>query len=194
MPRLGCIASQPTIAWGSHLCTFYRSPADLLRLVTAYVQAGLEDGEACLWVLPPATSPLEAISTLQANIPHIHESLSTQQLELIPCYEWYVSAGTLETEKILAAWSQKVAQATSRFAGLRVTGDTSWLQSKAQRDDFIAYERQVTKAAQQTQIIALCTYPAADWNPDEMLSVMQCHGSVLLPNRHGWKTVEVCGV
>ena len=193
MPRLGSADLTP-LPWGSHLCTFYRSAKELQQLVSSYLRAGLEDQECCLWVLPPSLSPSDAVNVLQREIPHIRDYLQTGQLELIPCHEWYLPNGTMETERILAAWGSKVAQAASRFVGLRVTGDTSWLQSKDQRDQFIAYERAVSDASANTNIIALCTYPAAAWNPDEMLLVMQCHRSVLLPGLGGWKKVDVCCV
>jgi len=191
MPRLG--STDPTsIPWGSHLCTFYRSARELQQLVNSYFHAGLEDRECCLWVLPPSLSPADAVEALEREIPDVHGFLQTGQLELIPCYEWYLPHGTIETDRLLAAWQSKGAQAASRFAGLRVTGDTSWLQSKDQRDQFLAYERAVSATAIHTPIIALCTYPSAAWNPDDMLSVMQSHSSVLLPGPTGWKKVDVC--
>lgn len=39
MPRLDSIDSTP-IAWGSHICTFYRSPFELRRSVGAYSAQG----------------------------------------------------------------------------------------------------------------------------------------------------------
>ena len=75
-----------------------------------------------------------------------------------------------------------------------MTGDTSWLQSKDQRDQFLAYEQAVRDAAANINIIALCTYPSAAWNAEDMLTVMQNHRSVLLPGSTGWKKVDVCCV
>lgn len=100
--------------------------------------------------------------------------------------------GKLDAERIVEARGLKVVEVVSQFSGLRVTGDTSWLQSPQQRQDFIAYERQVSEAAKTIKIIALCTYHASGWNSDEMQSVKQSHRSVLLPCRTGWKQVEVC--
>lgn len=191
MPRLDSIDSTP-VAWGSHICTFYRSASELQRLVTAYFRAGLEDREACIWVLPPSLTPAEALAALELEIPQIRNTMQIGQLELIPCFDWYMANGRLDAKQIVEAWGQKVAEAASRFAGLRVTGDTSWLQSPQQRKDFIAYERQVSEAAKTINIIALCTYAASAWNSDEMQSVMQSHRTVLLPYQTGWKQVEVC--
>lgn len=191
MPRLGLTDVTP-LPWGSHLCTFYRSARELQRLVSSYVRAGLEDQECCVWVLPPSLSPAEAMMALQRDIPQIDEYLQTGQMEFLPCHEWYLPNGTIEIDRLLAAWQRKVDQAAVRFAGLRVTGDTSWLRSKVERDQFLAYEQAVRDAAADINLIALCTYPAAAWTVEDMLTVMQSHQSVLLPGSTGWTKVVAC--
>lgn len=191
MPRLGLIDRTP-IPWGDHLCTFYRSARELQQVVSSYIGAGLEDQESCVWVLPPSLTVSNAVMELRPDIPHLDRYLQTGQLELIPCYDWYVSNGMIEIERLLAAWQGKVTEAATRFAGLRVTGDTSWLQSKEQRDQFLAYEKAVRDAAANINLIALCTYPSAAWTADDMLAVMQSHRSLLLAGSTGWKKVECC--
>ena len=76
-----------------------------------------------------------------------------------------------------------------RFAGLRMTGDTSWLQSPDQRAQFLDYEHKVGQATDKANIVALCTYPAATWGPTDMLKVLECHDS-LLSGQRGWQIVE----
>ncbi len=88
MPRLSATLSQP-LPWGSHLCAFYRSPADLHMLTCSFIETGLADHEGCLWILPPWLSPPSATMLLQRTIPYVHDYLLTGQLELIPSYEWY---------------------------------------------------------------------------------------------------------
>jgi MEDS: MEthanogen/methylotroph, DcmR Sensory domain len=191
MPRLG-LKDNPPVPWGSHLCTFYRSARDLQQLVSAYISAGLEDQECCVWVLPPTLTPSAAVIELQRDIPSLDCYLESGQLELIPWYEWYLSNGTIQIERLLTAWKNKVNQGAARFVGLRVTGDTSWLQSKEQRDQFLGYEQAIRDAATDINLIALCTYPAAAWTSDDMLEVMQSHRALLLAGSTGWKTVECC--
>ena len=132
-------------------------------MVSSYIGAGLEDQESCVWVLPPSLTISNAVTELRQDIPYLDRYLHTGQLELIPCHDWYVSNGTIEIERLLAAWQGKVAQAATRFAGLRVTGDTSWRRSKEQRDQFLAYEKAVRDAVTNIKLIALCTYPSAAW-------------------------------
>jgi hypothetical protein len=61
MPRLGCTQSGP-VPWSSHFCGYYHTSSDLQQLMNAYFQAGLEDHEGCLWMLPPWHTPTTAAS------------------------------------------------------------------------------------------------------------------------------------
>lgn len=181
MPRSG-IRGLDTVAWGTHLCLFYKSAAELRQLLTPYFQAGLADGECCVWITGPSLSEAEALESLQRPLPQVRDYLDTGQLEILPHTQWYVDNGIFRSDAVLTAWYSKLQQATHRgFAGLRVAGDASWLSSREQRHEFITYEQKVTDTLSAQRLLALCTYPSAAWVPEEMLQVMQCHKSVLLP-------------
>lgn len=193
MPRLSC-TNLPAVPWRSHLCSFYQSDAEFQRLVISYIQAGLDDHEGCLWILPRSLASYTATTALQRAIPQVHDYLRTGQLELIPCTEWYGLHTTWDTNRILADCSRKVAQVASRFAGLRVTGDWSWVQSADQRAQFVVYERAIHKAAETANVLALCTYSVADLTASDMLGVLESHGSILLADRLEWRKVDMCGI
>lgn len=191
MPRSG-IRGLETVAWGTHLCFFYKSTAELRQLLTLYFQAGLADEECCVWVTGPSLSDGEALESLQRLIPLARDYLENGQLEILPYTQWYVENGIFRPEAVLATSFSKLRQATQRgWAGLRVAGDASWLSSGEERQEFITYEQQVTETASAQRLLTLCTYPSAAWVPEEMLQVMQCHASVLLPGSAGWKAVDV---
>ena len=192
MPRSG-IRGLDTVAWGTHLCLFYKSAAELCQLITPYFQAGLGDGECCVWITGPSLSEEEALESLQRSLPQVRDYLQTGQLEIWPYTQWYMVNGCFRSDAVLAAWVSKLNQATHRgFAGLRVAGDASWLSSREQRQEFMIYEQKVTTTASAQRLLALCTYPSSAWVPEEMLQVMQCHKSILLPGSGGWKAVDVC--
>lgn len=193
MPRLSC-TNLPAVPWRSHLCSFYQSDAEFQRLVISYIQAGLDDHEGCLWILPPSLASYTATTALQRAIPQVHDYLRTGQLELIPCTEWYGLQAAWDTNRILAECSRKVAQVASRFAGLRLTGDSSWVQSADQRAQFVAYECAVNKATATANVLTLCTYPVADLTAADMLRVLVNHGSILLPDGLEWRKVDMCGI
>jgi hypothetical protein len=191
MPRLG-ISGIETVEWGTHFCLFYRSLAELRQLIAPYIQAGLEDGECCIWIPAMSHTQPEALQDIEEMIPHARDYVSREQLQIIPCADWYLSNGTMDGEKVLRAWQAKLESACHRgFTGLRVAGDAGWVET-TQRDAFLAYEQMVTAATTKQSMIAMCTYPASAWDPDDMLNVMQCHHSIVLRNSMGWKAVPVC--
>ncbi len=190
MPRLGCTPSPP-VPWGSHFCSYYQTPSQLHQLVSSYLQTGLEDHVGCLWILPPWHTPITATTALQWGIPQVYDHLSTGQLELIPSADWFGWQGPMDLPRILADGRRKIAQVSARFAGLRVAGDSSWVQSADQRAQFVEYERVVDESVKAANVVALCTYPAAGWSPPDMLSVFQNHRSVLLPSQQAWNQVDL---
>lgn len=192
MPRLGCTQAPP-VPWGSHFCSYYQTTSELQQLMFAYLHAGLQDHEGCLWVLPPWLTPTEATTALQWVIPQVYDYLSTGQLELIPAADWYGGQGPMDLQRIIADGRYKIAQMSARFAGLRVAGDSSWVQSPDQRAQFVQYERIIQDTVQAANVLVLCTYPAAGWSPPDMLNVLMNHRSVLcLTSEDGGKSM--CGV
>ena len=65
--------------------------------------------------------------------------------------------------------------------------------SPEQRAQLDEYERVVDELAQSANVLALCTYPAADWHLPDRQSVLTHHQSVLLPAQVGWSLTDVPG-
>jgi hypothetical protein len=121
----------------------------------------------------------------------VYDYLSTGQLELISSADWYGPQGPMDLQRIIANGRPKIAQMSARFGGMRVAGDSSWVQSPDQRGQFVEYERIVHDTVQTANVLALCTYPAAGWSPSDMLNMFTNHRSVLLPDQRGWRQVDV---
>lgn len=192
MPRLG-LPGSTNVAWGTHLCLFYKSYSELRQLVAPYFQAGLADNECCVWVTAAPLTELDALGDLAKITPHVQSYLDSGQLMIVPFSEWYLRNGVFDPEQVLQAWSERLQWCDVHgYTGLRIAGDAGWLSTEEQRAAFIAYEQLVTDSAVDKNMIAICAYPTASYAPDEMLNVMQCHHSVVLPASAGWKAIEVC--
>lgn len=191
MPRLG-IPGLETSAWGTHFCLFYKSLGEVRQLVVSYLQAGLEDGECCVWITAPSLAQSDALRDLERVMPEVQGYLRSEQLHILPYNAWYLHNEAIDPDRTLDAWAHKLDSALRRgYVGLRVAGDASWVYSDAQREAFLAQEAKVTDALVQKQTIALCAFPAALWVAEDMLDIMQRHHSVVVPGTAGWKAVEV---
>lgn len=193
MPRLG-LPGSTTVAWGTHLCLFYKSQSELRQLIAPYFHAGLTDDECCVWITAAPLTELDALGDLTRIIPNTQAYLDSGQLMIAPSTEWYLRNGVFDANQVVRAWTERLEWCVANgYTGLRIAGDAGWLSTEEeQRDAFMAYEQLVTDSAVNKKMIAICAYPTASYAPDDMLTVMQCHHSVVLPASAGWKAVEVC--
>jgi C4-dicarboxylate-specific signal transduction histidine kinase len=181
------------IGWGTHFCLFYETKTDLLDTLVAYCKAGLENDEFCLWVVAAPVREEEAWQALQARIPDLDRYQADGSIEIVAAHDWYLQDGTFKLERVIRGWNEKLARASARgYAGLRVTGDTAWLETKDWKN-FCDYEDSVNEAIANQRFAVLCTYPLGACGSGEILDVVRTH-QFATARRHGtWDVIETAG-
>jgi C4-dicarboxylate-specific signal transduction histidine kinase len=180
--------------WGTHFCLFYETKEDLLGILVAYCKTGLEGGEFCFWVVADPLTIEEATDALQQAVPELNRYLANSSIEIVSARDWYLQGGTFDLQRVTAGWLEKVARASARgYAGVRVTGDTAWLQ-KNDWKHFCEYEESLNLAVANQRLAVLCTYPLAVCGAVEILNVVRTH-QFALAKRHGeWDVIETAGL
>jgi len=180
--------------WGTHFCLFYETKADLLEILTSYCKAGLESGEFCLWIVAEPLTVEEATGALKDTVPGFSRYLADSSIEIVSARDWYLSGGTFDLKRVTAGWLQKLARASARgYVGVRVTGDTAWLQKKDWKH-FCEYEEGLNEAVANQRLAVLCTYPLAACGAMEILDVVRTH-QFAVAKRHGdWDVIETAGL
>jgi C4-dicarboxylate-specific signal transduction histidine kinase len=180
--------------WGTHFCLFYETKADLLDILTSYCGSGLESGEFCLWIVAEPLTVEEATVALKDTIPGFGRYLADSSIEIVSARDWYLSGGTFDLKRVTASWLEKLARASARgYAGVRVTGDTAWLQKKDWKH-FCEYEEGLNEAVANQRLAVLCTYPLAACGAMEILDVVRTH-QFAVAKRHGsWDVIETAGL
>jgi anti-sigma regulatory factor (Ser/Thr protein kinase) len=113
------------------------------------------------------------------------------QIQIVDQDEWYGKLGALSTAEKVQCWlSQKDEALALGYAGLRGSGNTSFL-DEGSWDDFLIYERAVDEAFKDQRILALCSYPTSLCSTDAMLDVTRCHGHGLARRDGHWDLIEV---
>src|SRR5258708_29502459 len=93
----------------------------------------------------------------------------------------------------MSGWNEKVAGASGRgYAGVRVTGDTAWLEKKDWKD-FCEYEESLNQAVANQRLAVLCTYPLVACSAGEILDVVRTHQFAVVKRRGGWDVIETPG-
>ncbi|MBI2091586.1 MAG: MEDS domain-containing protein [Deltaproteobacteria bacterium] len=172
------------IEWGSHFCQFYKTKED------PYFKSGLDNNEFCMWVTSDPLNTDEARSELKKSVKNLQGFTDKGQLEIIPYSEWYIQNGRFESRRVLNGWVDKLNKASAKgFEGLRLTGNTLWLEKKDWRD-FTDYEEAVNSVIGKYRMIALCTYSLERCGASEIIDVVNNHQFAIIKRDREWEIIE----
>ena len=89
--------------------------------------------------------------------------------------------------------NEALRRASARgYVGVRVTGDTAWLERKNWKD-FSEYEEALNESIANQRLAVLCTYPLAACGAQEILDVARTHEFAVTKRRGSWEVVETAG-
>jgi transcriptional regulator with GAF, ATPase, and Fis domain len=181
------------IPWGTHFCLFYDTKADLLETLVCYCKAGLQSQEFCLWVVAPPVTREDALEALRQTVPSFDRYLPDGGIEIVQARDWYLPDGTFDLNRVIAGWNETLRRASARgYVGVRVTGDTAWLERKHWKD-FCEYEDTLNESIANQRLAVLCTYPLAACGAQEILDVVRTHEFAVTKRRGSWDVIETAG-
>src|ERR1700687_568800 len=176
--------------WGGHFCLFYETKEDLLDTNAAYIKAGLESNESCVWAISQPITQEEAFAALHRDVPDLHYRTASGQLEILAARDWYLPGDEFDSKKISSGWHEKLQFALDKgFEGLRVSGDTFWLQSH-RWTEFCEYERELDESLQDRPMLVLCTYSLGASRAVDLLDVARAHRFAVARRRGQWEFLE----
>lgn len=182
------------VPWGTHHCHFYDSREDLADTLVRFFKAGLDGGDACLWVTAEPLRAVDARAALAAVIPDLAEREARGQIEIIDHEDWYLRTGKADAESTLQGWIDREQQALARgFTGLRLTGNMSWL-TRADWDGFVDYERRCQHTFRHHRILGLCAYCSRQCSHSDMLDVLANHDAATTWRDRSWHPIEHASV
>ena len=172
--------------WGTHFCQFYESKQDLLDILVPYFAAGLKNNEFCMWITAAPLESRQAERALSEAVPDLKERKRRGQIEILRHDRWCARSGRFDAKAALNGWVEKEAWAlTQGYEGLRVTGDTFWLEDK-DRSAFLDYERTVDSVIGEHRMLAVCTYSLKQCALPDIIEVLDTHEFALVRNRGVW--------
>ena len=122
--------------------------------------------------------------------PDLDGYINSGQIEILDYSQWYTRSGRFSADEVLQGWIDKLTEAQKRgFEGLRLTGNTFWLE-KADWDDFTRYEERVNNVIGRYKMLAICTYCLQKCNALEILDVVANHQFALIKRSGRWEIIE----
>ncbi len=177
------------VPWGRHFCLFYQTKTDLLDILVPYFKAGLENNEFCMWITAGIPGVDEARAAMEQAMPDFDDRLASGQIEIRPYTDWYVS-GSFNERQISGGWVDKLNGALKMgYAGLRLAGDTSWLEESDWRR-FADYEAGVHGVISKYKMLAVCTHSLDKFGAAEVLDVIRNHEFALICREGKLERVE----
>ncbi|MBN1758400.1 MAG: MEDS domain-containing protein [Chitinispirillaceae bacterium] len=187
LTRPSGIEAVGALPWGSHFCQFYDTDKDLIDTLVPYFRAGLEANEFCIWVTSEPLKAEAARAALAADMPDLDRRIERGQIEFLDYDEWYTKSGSFHADEVLRNWKDKLDTAHAKgYDGLRLTGNTFWLE-KSVWADFTKYEETINTALSGANIIALCTYSLHKCGAIEIAEVIANHEFALIKRSGEWQ-------
>src|SRR5438132_6219954 len=176
--------------WGTHFCHFYETKDDLLETLLPFFKAGLEANEFCAWVVSEPLNEAEVWQALGRAVPDFDRYVSSHSIEVLNARDVYLAGGEIDLHRIIGNWNAKLERALARgYEGMRVTGNTAWLEQKQWRD-FMEYEAELNRGIIDQPMLVLCTYPLMTSGACEFLDVAGTHQFAVAKRRGRWEVVE----
>jgi PAS domain S-box-containing protein len=178
------------VPWGTHFCQFYQTPQDLLDILVPFFSAGLRNNEFCMWVTSEPLGVEAARAALAASLSGFEDYARRGQIEIIPHTDWYLKDGVFDAERVLGGWVSKLDGALAAgFDGLRLTGNTFWLEAEDWRA-FTGYEAALDSVIGKYRMLAVCAYSTDRCGFNEILDVIRNHRFALVRRENRWELVE----
>lgn len=178
------------IPWETHFCQFYQTKQDLIDILVPYFKAGLENNEFCMWITSEPLNVDEAKQALKIAFPDLDKYLQIGQIEILDYSQWYTKSGKFNANDVLQGWVNKFDMALQQgFDGLRLTGNTFWLEKK-DWTDFYGYKATLDKVIRKYQMLALCTYPLDKYGAHEIIDIVVNHQFALVKRAGNWELIE----
>jgi two-component system cell cycle sensor histidine kinase/response regulator CckA len=177
-------------SWGTHFCQFYRTPEDLIDILVRYFKAGLENNEFCMWITAEPLNAKKTKASLKKVLGNLDDYIEKGQIEILDYSQWFTKSGKFDADEVLDGWVEKEKQALERgFDGLRLTGNTFWLEDRDWRG-FADYEEVVNDVIGNYKILAVCSYSLDKCGATEITDVVANHQFALVKRENRWEIIE----
>ncbi|MBP1634007.1 MAG: two-component hybrid sensor and regulator [Acidobacteria bacterium] len=178
------------VPWGTHFCQFYEDERDLVDLLVPYFEAGLAHDELCMWITSAPLQVEEATAALRRAGVDVEAYTRAGQLKILDHRDWYLRGGRFDAARVLRDWESELDAGVARgFEGLRLSGNTFWLEQSLWHD-FTEYEAAVDEVIRRLPMLALCTYSLRRCGAIEILDVMSNHAFALIKRAGRWQVIE----
>jgi hypothetical protein len=166
---------------GTHMCFIFNDEAERRKVMSAYVQSGLDGGEQVGYYVD-TMSPEDLKDVLRDLGVKLPEELDDKQYRFGRTESIYCPDGTFKTERMLDTLAQahhrSIAEA---YVGARITGEMTWaLKGYPGSEDLIEYESRINILVRDVPTTAICQYDARCFDGATLYGVLSVHPMMIV--------------
>jgi hypothetical protein len=163
----------------NHICGFYTSEAERLRMLAAYYKIGLEREELCIFISDQ--NPVELTSALLEHGLDIRNAVASKKFMIFTVHPTYLPDDKFESMRMLTNLKNFVKVAHSKhFPAVRGGGDMNWIAEKpAGWQQVIDYEARINRFVRTNEFTGLCIFKAELLESEVVQQIIQTHQLII---------------
>lgn len=167
--------------WGTSFGLFYQSWLDMADLLVPYFDAGLENNESCMWIVPSPVEANDAKETLRKRIVHFEDYAKTGQIQVAELCQLNRTDGG-DKAVITACVNASISRG---FHGLRFACNAIPVKSGGRR--YVCFGEECIC---DDNAIAVYAYPRRDLDAAGIMDIVKKHRLALVNNAGKWEVLE----
>jgi hypothetical protein len=140
-----------------HVILFYTNQTDKHQILFTYLKAGLDAGEAAIYIAGDESSSQirEAMRDFGIRVEDLER---TGALRVVDYHNWYIIRGEFNIGKTISLWKKALDEVVALgFKGLRVTGEMACFFKNNMINELVLYERALHRELE-ISLAAICAY------------------------------------
>ena len=170
------------ISLHEHVCLLYRDKDEGLASAGAFIQAGLEQNDQCVYVADD-NAVADVVKALTQRGINVDAALETQQLIIGTKQETYLLDGYFDPDQAIAFFAQASREAqSSRFRAVRGCAEMTWqLGGEPGTDRLLEYESKMnSELFPNNNVLGVCQFNLSSFSPWIIREVIYTHPVVIV--------------
>lgn len=159
-----------------HVCGLYDKHEDQFEPACAFIKAGLERGEQCLYIAEHLT-PVEFKLMLERDGVDAAALTAQGSLMVLSGKEMRLKLGGFTPESMLNFLAQSERKALQAgFTAFRLAADMTWLRKdNITAEEMFLYESELNILFTTRRLVGLCQYTREDFRPELLIAAAETH-------------------
>jgi PAS domain S-box-containing protein len=174
------LSKEPANADHAHLALIYETREELFGGALPFLQAGLEQGERCIYVTTetPQAELLKAMDTADYDFAAAREAGDLSFLS----EEAYLTGGEFDPERMIDFLKGLTTEVTEEkgYTGLRIADEATWALADDRRiNNLVKYEKVINNFFKNHACTVLCIYNRRQFPPKVLEEVIRTHPQIV---------------